>query len=73
MPNVCEKFAPKSKGLKMLKTPKAASEKTAAGSATRLTEDDALYYLREVKERFWDNREVYESFLDLMKDFKSKR
>ena len=47
------------------------TQKTAAGSATRLTEDDALYYLREVKERFWDNREVYESFLDLMKDFKS--
>mmetsp|Transcript_2091 Transcript_2091/g.7479 ORF Transcript_2091/g.7479 Transcript_2091/m.7479 type:complete len:1018 (-) Transcript_2091:188-3241(-) len=49
------------------------AHKTAYGSSPRLTPDDALAYLREVKERFWDNRQVYECFLDLMKDFKAQR
>eukprot|EP00958_Prasinococcus_capsulatus_P016239 scaffold1786_cov398-Prasinococcus_capsulatus_cf.AAC.30 len=35
------------------------AHKTAYGSSPRLTPDDALAYLREVKERFWDNRQVH--------------
>ena len=53
---------------------------TAGGDANgraapggRLTTNDALSYLREVKERFRDNRQVYESFLAIMKDFKSSK
>lgn len=38
-----------------------------------LTERDALSYLREVKERFKDKKQVYESFLRIMKDFKVGR
>eukprot|EP00899_Mesostigma_viride_P008288 jgi/Mesvir1/17460/Mv08734-RA.1 len=43
------------------------------GGASRLTTDDALGYLREVKERFKDQKNVYYTFLDIMKDFKSAR
>ena len=38
-----------------------------------LTTGDALSYLREVKERFKDRKHVYETFLEIMKDFKSSR
>ncbi|XP_010462623.1 PREDICTED: paired amphipathic helix protein Sin3-like 6 [Camelina sativa] len=34
---------------------------------------DALTYLKSVKEIFHDNKEKYESFLELMKDFKAQR
>ncbi|XP_024008859.1 paired amphipathic helix protein Sin3-like 4 [Eutrema salsugineum] len=40
---------------------------------TKLTTDDALNYLKTVKEKFQDNREVYDSFLNVMRDFKSQR
>lgn len=39
----------------------------------QLTVADALSYLDAVKERFKDNYEVYNSFLDTMKDFKRQR
>jgi len=38
----------------------------------RLTQRDALTYLREVKEKFKNERYVYEAFLDIMKKFKSQ-
>lgn len=38
-----------------------------------LTTRDALSYLREVKEQFKDNKKVYDTFLEIMKDFKSSR
>ncbi|KAG2499920.1 hypothetical protein HYH03_002207 [Edaphochlamys debaryana] len=42
-------------------------------SATKLTTNDALSYLREVKNRFADNKDVYDTFLEIMKEFKAAR
>ncbi|KAL8171572.1 hypothetical protein V2J09_023376 [Rumex salicifolius] len=39
----------------------------------RLTTDDALHYLKQVKEMFQNQREKYDQFLDVMKDFKAQR
>lgn len=33
----------------------------------------ALSYLREVKTRFADNKLVYDTFLEIMKEFKAQR
>ncbi|KAM0058174.1 putative transcription regulator Others family [Helianthus debilis subsp. tardiflorus] len=44
-----------------------------ASSAQKLTTSDALTYLKEVKEMFQDQREKYDMFLDVMKDFKAQR
>lgn len=38
----------------------------------RLTTNDALSYLKEVKSRFHNNRKVYDNFLDIMKQFKAQ-
>ena len=37
----------------------------------QLKETDALEYLNQVKLQFGDNPEIYNKFLDIMKDFKS--
>lgn len=37
-----------------------------------LTTSDALTYLREVKNRFTNQREIYDQFLDVMKEFKAQ-
>ncbi|XP_071706353.1 paired amphipathic helix protein Sin3-like 2 isoform X2 [Rutidosis leptorrhynchoides] len=42
-------------------------------SAQKLTTKDALTYLKEVKDMFQHQREKYDSFLDVMKDFKAQR
>lgn len=39
----------------------------------KLTTTDALTYLKEVKEMFQDQREKYDTFLEVMKDFKAQR
>lgn len=39
----------------------------------RLTTNDALAYLREVKDRFKDNKQVYDNFLEIMKQFKAQQ
>lgn len=39
----------------------------------RLTTHDALSYLREVKARFAGDRRVYDTFLEIMKEFKAQR
>lgn len=44
-----------------------------ASAANKLTTNDALSYLREVKTRFADNKEVYDTFLEIMKEFKAQR
>lgn len=44
-----------------------------AGSAQKLTTNDALAYLKAVKEIFQDKREKYDDFLEVMKDFKAQR
>ncbi|XP_047314701.1 paired amphipathic helix protein Sin3-like 2 isoform X2 [Impatiens glandulifera] len=43
------------------------------GVAQKLTTNDALTYLKEVKEMFQNQREKYDMFLDVMKDFKAQR
>ncbi|XP_010936783.1 paired amphipathic helix protein Sin3-like 4 [Elaeis guineensis] len=45
----------------------------AAGGAPKLTTNDALAYLKAVKDIFQENREKYDEFLEVMKDFKSQR
>ncbi|CAN1816987.1 Paired amphipathic helix protein Sin3-like 4 [Linum perenne] len=46
----------------------------AAGiSAQKLTTNDALAYLKAVKDIFQDKREKYDEFLEVMKDFKAQR
>ena len=37
------------------------------------TENDALTYLKEVKETLQDQREKYDMFLKIMKDFRAQR
>ncbi|KAL0461660.1 UNVERIFIED_CONTAM: Paired amphipathic helix protein Sin3-like 2 [Sesamum latifolium] len=44
----------------------------AAGGGQKLTTNDALSYLKEVKDMFQDQREKYDRFLDV-KDFKAQR
>lgn len=46
-----------------------------AGSTSerKLTTNDALTYLKQVKDMFHDQREKYDNFLDVMKDFKAQR
>ncbi|XP_042497948.1 paired amphipathic helix protein Sin3-like 4 isoform X3 [Macadamia integrifolia] len=43
------------------------------GGAQKLTTNDALAYLKSVKDIFQDNREKYDEFLEVMKDFKAQR
>ncbi|KAK8943253.1 Paired amphipathic helix protein Sin3-like 4 [Platanthera zijinensis] len=45
----------------------------ATTSTQKLTTNDALTYLKAVKDIFQDNREKYNEFLEVMKDFKSQR
>ncbi|XP_074295941.1 paired amphipathic helix protein Sin3-like 4 isoform X3 [Silene latifolia] len=46
---------------------------TTQGSMQRLTTNDALAYLKAVKEMFSDKKEKYDEFLEVMKDFKAQR
>lgn len=39
----------------------------------RLTTTDALTYLREVKARFSHDKHIYDTFLEIMKDFKAQK
>ncbi|KAK9925188.1 hypothetical protein M0R45_033520 [Rubus argutus] len=43
------------------------------GASQKLTTNDALTYLKEVKDMFQDQREKYDMFLEVMKDFKAQR
>jgi hypothetical protein len=44
-----------------------------AGNTQKLTTNDALAYLKAVKDIFQDKREKYDDFLEVMKDFKAQR
>ncbi|KAG5091420.1 hypothetical protein JHK82_050198 [Glycine max] len=44
-----------------------------SGGGQKLTTNDALAYLRAVKDIFQDKREKYDDFLEVMKDFKAQR
>ncbi|KAJ0244664.1 Paired amphipathic helix protein Sin3-like 1 [Hirschfeldia incana] len=48
---------------------------TSGGDVTsqKLTTNDALSYLKDVKDIFHDQRETYDRFLEVMKDFKAQR
>lgn len=43
------------------------------GGGQKLTTNDALAYLKAVKDIFQDKREKYDEFLEVMKDFKAQR
>ncbi|GER41363.1 paired amphipathic helix protein Sin3, partial [Striga asiatica] len=45
----------------------------AAASTQKLSTNDALTYLKEVKDMFQDQREKYDKFLDVMEDIKAQR
>ncbi|XP_051141397.1 paired amphipathic helix protein Sin3-like 2 isoform X2 [Andrographis paniculata] len=45
----------------------------ATAGGQKLTTNDALSYLKQVKDMFQDQREKYDRFLDVMKDFKAQR
>ncbi|KAK4715701.1 hypothetical protein R3W88_014039 [Solanum pinnatisectum] len=53
--------------------PSGLSPMMGGSSANKLTTNDALSYLKSVKEIFQDRRDKYDEFLDVMKDFKSQR
>ena len=57
----------------IVRTPGQPGPKIATGRAgeAQLKETDALEYLNQVKQQFGDNPEIYNKFLDIMKDFKS--
>ncbi|CAI9092801.1 OLC1v1028134C1 [Oldenlandia corymbosa var. corymbosa] len=42
-------------------------------SAQKLTTNDALAYLKAVKDIFQDRKDIYDQFLEVMKDFKAQR
>lgn len=42
-------------------------------NSQKLTTHDALSYLKDVKEMFQDQRDKYDMFLEVMKDFKAQR
>ena len=44
-----------------------------SGSTQKLTTNDALAYLKAVKDIFEDKRDKYDDFLEVMKDFKAQR
>ncbi len=50
-----------------------AVEQAPPGHTDRLTTCPALLYLSDVKSRFADREEVYDTFLDLLKDYKAHR
>lgn len=51
-----------------------AAQRVAAENGYRpLNVKDALTYLDQVKIQFYDQPDVYNKFLDIMKDFKSQR
>jgi paired amphipathic helix protein Sin3a len=41
-------------------------------ATSRLTTSDALSYLRDVKAKFADNKDTYDTFLEIMKKFKAQ-
>ncbi|KAG8383142.1 hypothetical protein BUALT_Bualt05G0153900 [Buddleja alternifolia] len=53
--------------------PPGQAQISTASSAQRLTTNDALSYLKAVKENFQDKMDKYNDFLDVMKDFKAQR
>ncbi len=53
-------------------SPTGAAEQQAGSADRQLNVNDALTYLDSVKAQFAEQPEVYNKFLDIMKDFKSQ-
>jgi paired amphipathic helix protein Sin3a len=53
--------------------PSGQAQMMAGNGAQKLTTNDALSYLKAVKDIFQDRREKYDEFLEVMKDFKAQR
>ncbi|KAL1828774.1 paired amphipathic helix protein Sin3-like 3 isoform X2 [Daucus carota subsp. sativus] len=53
--------------------PSGQAQMNGGGSTQKLTTNDALTYLKAVKDIFHDKREQYDEFLEVMKDFKAQR
>ncbi|XP_073300392.1 paired amphipathic helix protein Sin3-like 4 isoform X3 [Primulina huaijiensis] len=53
--------------------PPGQAQMVTPSSTLRLTTNDALTYLKAVKDIFQDSRDKYDNFLDIMKDFKAQR
>ncbi|XP_052172733.1 paired amphipathic helix protein Sin3-like 3 isoform X2 [Diospyros lotus] len=53
--------------------PSGQPQMVAGGSTQTLTTNDALAYLKAVKDIFQDKKEKYDEFLEIMKDFKAQR
>ncbi|KAJ7974484.1 Paired amphipathic helix SIN3-like protein [Quillaja saponaria] len=53
--------------------PGGADGGEGGAASQKLTTNDALTYLKEVKDMFQDQREKYDMFLEVMKDFKAQR
>ena len=53
--------------------PIQGSQAGLSAAASRLTTGDALSYLRDVKVKFSDNKDVYDTFLEIMKKFKAQK
>ncbi|BBG94142.1 SIN3-like 4 [Prunus dulcis] len=53
--------------------PSGQPQMMGGAAAQKLTTSDALAYLKAVKDIFQDNRDKYEEFLEVMKDFKAQR
>ncbi|KAE9597058.1 putative transcription regulator Others family [Lupinus albus] len=47
--------------------------KVVNGGGQKLTANDALAYLKSVKDMFQDKKDTYDEFLEVMKDFKAQR
>jgi paired amphipathic helix protein Sin3a len=53
--------------------PSAQSSSANLANGKSLNVKDALSYLDQVKSQFSENPEVYNKFLDIMKEFKSQK
>ncbi|RYR65005.1 hypothetical protein Ahy_A03g011006 isoform A [Arachis hypogaea] len=53
--------------------PSGQPQVTIGNAGQKLTTDDALQYLKAVKDMFHDKKEKYDDFLEVMKDFKAQR
>ena len=54
--------------------PPAHPQQPSGGAAAAgRTLNDALFYLKAVKDKFQDNRAKYEEFIEVLRDFKSER
>ncbi|XP_050383640.1 paired amphipathic helix protein Sin3-like 4 isoform X2 [Argentina anserina] len=53
--------------------PQISEGRTARRVAPKLTSEDAVAYLIAVRKAFSEKRDVYERFLEIMKDFKTHR